>query len=193
MLHAPTNQQAMHPSICSELERQVDLLPALAMAMAMAVAEAEAEAAAATISGGRSVCTPAHREARWRRLLRHGVLLPREPRGAVVRGRHEPAPSVAFRRGSMEDYGRGRWWRGRRWRRGEDVPAALGEGALELVRVLVSAQRLGAAELAVAVVAGEGLPRAVVGSEGRRGHGHRGGAMERRWVQAQVEADAMSM
>ncbi|CAD6223861.1 unnamed protein product [Miscanthus lutarioriparius] len=55
----------------------------------------------------------------------------------------------------MEDDGRGRRWR----RGGEGVPATLREGALELVRVLVAAQRLGAVELAVAVVAREGLPR----------------------------------
>uniref|UniRef100_A0A8R7QF90 Uncharacterized protein n=2 Tax=Triticum urartu TaxID=4572 RepID=A0A8R7QF90_TRIUA len=93
---------------------------------------------------------------------------------------------VRGRRGSLSCRGGG----------GGGVAAALGEGALELVGVLVAAERLRAEELAVAVVAGEGLLAGLVEGHGSRRRGRRApGAAQlvrgRGRVEAQVQADAV--
>jgi hypothetical protein len=142
----------------SKLERQVDLLPVVP-----GVVEASAPAA---IRGSRR---PSAVDARRRH--RHDGVLVRSSRGAERdRRRHRPevpAAGVPVRRSSHST--------------GGDVRAALGEGALQLVRVLVAAERLRAVELAVAVVAGERF----LGGRGCSGGTAAGGE-----VQAQVEADA---
>uniref|UniRef100_A0A8R7UN75 Uncharacterized protein n=1 Tax=Triticum urartu TaxID=4572 RepID=A0A8R7UN75_TRIUA len=76
---------------------------------------------------------------------------------------------------------------------GGDVAAALGKGALELVRVLVAAERLGAQELAVTVVARESLLACVVEGHGSRRRGRRvpGAALVRGRVETQVQAHAV--
>ena len=56
---------------------------------------------------------------------------------------HQPGGGGVGRPGAVRAHG------------GGDLPAALGEGALVLVRVLVAAERLRAVELAVAVGADE--------------------------------------
>ncbi|BAT09380.1 Os09g0558850, partial [Oryza sativa Japonica Group] len=158
--------------ISSELQRQVDLLPIPAVA----------PAAAAAVG-------------RWRRWRRHVVILLRRlsRRGVAVRRRRpEEAPGDAVE--AVDCPGRRRRRRRRRHGGGhDDVTAALGERALELVRVLVASQRLRAEELAVAVVAGEGLPW-VDGGGGGRGSAAAaavGRTPARRGLQhAQVEVDA---
>jgi hypothetical protein len=140
----------------SELERQVDLLPVPGVVEAPAPAVRSSRPAAHMI------------DARRRHRLRHHVL-PRSSERRRLQRRRRPAELPA---------GAGVLHHSRARRRRGDVPAALGEGALELVRVLVAAQRLRAVELAVAVVAGERLP------------GGGGGTTAGGEVQAQVEADA---
>jgi hypothetical protein len=140
----------------SKLERQVDLLPVAG------VVEASAPAA---IRCSRPSAVDA------RRRHRHDGVLLRRSRGAERDRRRPEVPDAgvpAVRRSSSHSTG-------------GDVRAALGEGALQLVRVLVAAQRLRAVELAVAVVAGERLP-------GGGGCGA-GGTAAGGEVQAQVEAD----
>ncbi|GJN34613.1 hypothetical protein PR202_gb23293 [Eleusine coracana subsp. coracana] len=167
------------PASISQLERQVDLLPAV---------PGEAEPSAAAVS---SCCRPtAHAVDAQRRRRRQHVLLRRSRGGAERRRRERPEfpAGVDVRHGGRVDEGRRRRPDGRR-RGGGDVAAALGEGALELVRVLVAAQRLRAVELAVAVVAGEGVGAVVAGGDGDGG----GGTPAGREVQAQVEVDARSV
>uniref|UniRef100_A0A8R7UJP0 Uncharacterized protein n=1 Tax=Triticum urartu TaxID=4572 RepID=A0A8R7UJP0_TRIUA len=174
MLHILPLESSAGSTSSSELERQVHLRHRLPAGRC-----------------GASSASPAHAHAhQWR-----------HPRGVRSRGRSRVTPELPAA-GVEPAGGRGRGSsRGGDGNFGGDVAAALGEGALQLVRVLVAAERLRAQELAVAVVAGEGLPAGVFEGRGSsRGRGCRTPCAAlpllalgrgRGRFEAQVEADAL--